>query len=188
MDNNIVLLLIFVCITLLGIYGCKDGFLPLSGSEPKYNPSKWNKMPRNNNCYAYMLDDLEARGDKPQPGFFGGNKDIKYNCKHVMNNILLDNKHIYKSKEHHKCRRGYYKAYLALDPKGEDYHFYRQDSNGLWSHKAGNMPVSNKDSKKNNILNPRIAEKVNKPYHYTKNCNYFCVPANYFQKTNSHWK
>ena len=39
----------------------KDGFLPMSGSEPPYEPALWNTnyMDRvNHNCYAYFLDNF----------------------------------------------------------------------------------------------------------------------------------
>ena len=41
---------------------------PLSGSEPDYNPNKWNnnkKYKSNHNCYAYALNKFAGnRGDK----------------------------------------------------------------------------------------------------------------------------
>ena len=41
-----------------------------------------------------------------------------------------------------------------------DYHFYRQDKSGTWSHKRGNSKISQKDSAKKIIKNPSKAGKT----------------------------
>ena len=41
------------------LHKSKKEFSPLSGSEPKYNPKKWNdndNIRSNHNCYAYVLN------------------------------------------------------------------------------------------------------------------------------------
>lgn len=40
------------------------------------------------------------------------------------------------------CKKGYYSVYLVID-QGKDYHWYRQDKGGTWSHKPGITPVKN---------------------------------------------
>jgi hypothetical protein len=49
-----------------------DDFLPMSGSEPHYNPKIWNENYNdrlNHNCYAYVIDDCKPnRPKRPQPG------------------------------------------------------------------------------------------------------------------------
>ena len=40
-----------------------------------------------------------------------------------------------------------------------DYHWYRQDRNGKWSHKRGTWAVCNTDSKGKSINNPQKAKK-----------------------------
>jgi hypothetical protein len=70
------------------------------------------------------------------------------------------------------------------------FHFYRQDSNGQWSHKPGISPVSNNDATSRPIYIPHIADrnyardksenKEDDAINYTDFCGYYCIPdANY---------
>lgn len=185
------LLLLFVGIAFFSCACRGEGFtLPISGSEPEYNPQKWNikGIKKYNNCYSYLLDDpVKGLLGKPQPGMYGGIKTpLKYNdCDDFYRRIRADNPSVYLAKERERCRRGFYKGYLALDPKKDDYHFYRQDKSGIWSHKPGSKKVRQYDSKFNVIMVPREVEKKNSPYHYTKECGYMCIPANNVIATNS---
>lgn len=171
--------------------------LPTSGAEPKWEPEAWNSdsIIKYNNCYAYFLDDpVITRDAKPQPGYFGlGQENVKKrnkeygkysSCTEMNNRILSDNKNIYISDENKPCSPGYYKGFLAISP-GNDYHFYRQDSNGYFSHKRGNNPVSNIDSNGELIINPRIAGREYPNYDYYESCNYYCIPKNEKIITNS---
>jgi hypothetical protein len=51
---------------------------------------------------------------------------------------------------------GHYVA-LVIWP-GIDFHWYRQDSHGCWSHKAGNTPVTNTDNSNQLISDPRTCD------------------------------
>lgn len=42
---------------------------------------------------------------------------------------------------------------------GEDYHFYRLDNDGTWSHKSGRTPARNVDDSGNIITDPRTADR-----------------------------
>lgn len=162
--------------------------LPTSGSEPRYQPEKWNKSGyiKKNNCYAYLLDDLKTRNAKPQPGLYGGvSEKMTYtNCEETFQRMKKDNPNVYKEAGNKPCRYGYYKGYLALDPS-RDYHFYRQDRNGMWSHKAGKLPASDVDAAGNPISNPELSNHLYADYQYTKGCSFFCVPSNGVMRTNS---
>jgi len=162
--------------------------LPTSGSEPMYNEMEWNdpSFVKTNNCYAYFLNDKKFREKKPQPGYFSGNdKPNTYkSCNETEKRVVQDNPNVYMSSETKPCKKGYYKGYLAIDP-GKDYHFYRQDTDGFWSHKPGGLSVTNLDSDGNEITNPREASKIYDNYQYTMNCNYFCVPENGYKTTNA---
>jgi len=74
---------------------------------------------------------------------------------------------------------GYYLVALVMAP-GVDYHWYRQDSNGMWSHKPGNTASTNIDASGLPITNP---ENANRDYsgsggpNYSQFCGYFYVPA-----------
>jgi hypothetical protein len=74
-----------------------------------------------------------------------------------------------------KCPEGYSKVALVVD-KGTDYHWYRQDSNGMWTHKDGSNPVKNFDAKKVKIFNPKqISRDYGDDLNYENFCGFFCV-------------
>ena len=69
-------------------------------------------------------------------------------------------------------REGFYLTAIVLDTrKGiqfsdsrsdfeqPDYHFYRQDSDGTWSHKANNSNISRIDASGKIIINPKLADR-----------------------------
>ncbi len=58
---------------------------------------------------------------------------------------------------------GYYNSALFFTPDDHDFHWYRQDSNKLWSHKNGWKPATNKDDKGNIIHDPRDAANEEYP-------------------------
>lgn len=93
-----------------------------------------------------------------------------------------------------KCEPGYYKEALftgSMDPprgadldkdnspdkKWFDYHWYRQDKGGNWSHKQGRTPVTNLDSDKKAITDPRVAKRKY-DYDYKQFCGCFCRGPN----------
>jgi hypothetical protein len=53
----------------------------------------------------------------------------------------------------------------------EDYHWYRRDRDGRWSHKPGTDPATNLDNSGNVIVDPRTADRG----PYTVFCGCFCV-------------
>jgi hypothetical protein len=70
-----------------------------------------------------------------------------------------------------KCPAHTSKIALVVDPD-EDYHFYRQDNNGLWSHKDGWKLATNKDAKGKLIKSPETANRG----YYNLFCGYYAVP------------
>ncbi|MGI8867336.1 MAG: hemopexin repeat-containing protein [Mycobacteriales bacterium] len=52
-----------------------------------------------------------------------------------------------------------------------DYHWYRLDSGGTWSHKPGSTPATDRDSAGNPITDPVTAARG----PYTQFCGFFCV-------------
>jgi hypothetical protein len=164
--------------------------LPLSGSEPHYDPEKWNNnfMDRiNHNCYAYVLDDfVKDRPKRPQPGH--RDKTIQtfrkqdYTREEMTRRAIYDNPSIYCTDPNAVCKKGYYKGVLVID-RYNNYHWIRQDSNGFWSHKPGQLPVTNKDADGNLIVDPSkanlIYDKERKEYNliYSEIGPYFCIPS-----------
>lgn len=163
------------------------GKAPRSGSEPHYRPSIWNQEEhiKSHNCYSYFLDDIkENQFSKPQPGKYSGLKKDYSSCDSMVKRVLADNPDIQLASAESSCPNGFYKGFLALD-RGKDYHFYRQDSNGFFSHKRGRNPVSNKDASGNFIVQPHDSNRDFGDYNYASTCGYLCVPSNNFKNTRS---
>lgn len=162
-------------------------FSPLSGSELPYEPDKWNvpKHKNNNNCYSYATSTLVSKREgKPQPGYFSHHAPISENeykdCKNFYRRIKKDIPLAYAEKFTKPCKKGFYKAFMAIDNKDgdKDYHFWRQDNTGYWSHKPGTTEVVNVDSDGKVIINPLLANRKYKYYNYKKPCFFFCTPKN----------
>lgn len=167
--------------------------LPMSGSEPEYNPQQWNKdsIQSTHNCYAYLLDDIMPNIQKfPQPGVYGyinqspgnniesGGFTDDDTCDTMFKKMQNDIPETYRVNVNDRCMPGFYKGYFALDP-GDDYHYFRQDSTGMFSHKPGKLKIFQLDSDGKAIYRPDLSEKnYGKTTNYTDNCYYFCVPVN----------
>jgi hypothetical protein len=78
-----------------------------------------------------------------------------------------------------RCPRGSSKIAMVVHP-GEDYHFYRQDSDGWWSHKDGANKVKRFDAEGQPIWDPRTAARDYRPrgsfLNYRDFCGYYCAP------------
>ena len=171
-----------------------NGLSNLSGYEPPYTPNKWNNfknIKNNNNCYSYSVNNKNHQFGKPQPGYFARFnhiKDNQYKCVSFFKRILNDIPSVYLTSFKQKCKKGFNKAFFAIDPnKNEhDYHFYRQDKNKLWSHKPGTTNVINYDADYKIIKNPYTANRNYIHYNYDKPCFFFCV-NNKFGKTKANY-
>ena len=163
--------------------------LPRSGYEPKYRGEEWSRnamVQATHNCYSYFLDDLRVhpRAGKPQPGLYamGAGYNNAVTCESVKRRVLADNpRHVITwslEKAKDKCPKGHYKGFLAVNSWGQDYHFYRQDSDGTWSHKPGGTAVSRTDASRKRIYNPVNADRMygkRGGIDYDKPCTFFCV-------------
>ena len=159
-------------------------FSPLSGSEPEYDPKRWNDNDRikyNHNCYSYVLNKIAAaRTGKPQPGYYSGFPSLSekdYKCQEFYKRLKMDVPSLYKIDFDTPCRRGFHKGFIAIDPKkdDQDYHFYRQDSSGYWSHKPGRNDAVDVDASGKKIKNPALADRKYKYFDYSEPCFFFCV-------------
>ena len=133
---------------------------------------------------------------KPQPGDYYllmkdghlNNKKREYKCPNMEKKIIQDNSSIKKTSLFEKCPNKYYKGAMVIDPD-HTFHFYRQNKNGLWSHKPGTMKVTDIDADNKKIPIPHFANRdySNKPnkIKYTDFCGYYCIPNNDYLKTNS---
>ena len=173
------------------------GLMPTSGSEPQYSPHDWNNpfIGPGNNCYAYACDDpSELRMsdcDFPQPGSTAGELPCdrsEFTVDLVRKRAIADGlAPVPHGRENSAPPDGFYKVALFVDP-GKDYHWYRQDDDGYWSHKLGDGPVLNVDGDGRPITDPRTASQnyenhtdplTGRPiggYNYTQFGGFFYVP------------
>ena len=98
--------------------------------------------------------------------------------------MSLDNPDIYKIDFNSRCKKGYYKGALVVDPF-LTYHFFRQDRNGYWSQKNGHDNATNLDGDGYLITDPKYAKPTYEVSDKYKFCNYFCVPSNKYKKSNT---
>lgn len=163
-----------------------NAFSPLSGSEPDYEPRRWNtkdNIQSTHNCYAYVLNKIASgRDDKPQPGTrveFQPIGDGEYNCMTFYQRMKADIPGFYLTDFKTKCNPGFYKGFIALAVNKEtdaiDYHFYRQDSDMFWSHKPGRTEATKLDASGKKIINPLIANRKYDHFDYNIPCFFFCV-------------
>jgi hypothetical protein len=143
--------------------------LPTTGAEPPYEPDEWNKAPgiKKNNCYNYATNIMG--NTFAQPGRAGGKEAANYNCADVVAAAELDG--LVKADCDKACPKCNFKVALVIDPN-VDFHWYRQDKGGNWSHKPGETEATNLDNSKNAIVDPRTADRGT----YTAFCECFCVP------------
>ncbi len=167
---------------------------PRSGQEPVYDPIKWNKPFRVSafNCYDYAFNNhWAAQNNRNQPGMLSGKYKTEpeqiHQCDYMSKMIKTDHPKIQKSSFEKTCPNNYYKIAMLVDPVGDstDYHFLRQDSNGFWSHKLGDLPIDNVDADGNLIFAPHLANFQYPKYKYKDYCGYFCVPEDSFEQFRS---
>ena len=163
---------------------------PLSYSEPKYEPEKWNQsnnIRSSHNCYTYALGKIiSGLKSKAQPGYASGFNHITndFNCKSFKERLKKDAPGSYIEKFDNKCLPGFYKIFLALDV-GNDYHWWRQDDNQFWSHKPGSTNVVNLDASGNLIKNPLLSDRNFKRRNYATPCFFACIHSNLARSLNN---
>jgi len=141
----------------------------LSNCVPAYNPGRWNNDRRAlncNNCYNYGCD--KQTDNFAQPGYAHGYR-LSLECSSVIQGANADSLR-YLGKTDGPCTGCMHKVALVVAP-GTDFHWYRQDDNGYWSHKPGSSTVRNVDESGNIITSPETADRG----IYTSFCGYFCV-------------
>ena len=164
-----------ICIGDLTLQFQKNNYMPLNWYELKYEPYEWNdSLVIFYNCYNYALN--TKNHDFMQPGSSEGHdytNTPNYHTKDVLVNMIeIDSKNYSFDFEpigkYEECDPGYYKIALVADP-GSDYHFYRQNSDGTWSHKSGSRLVTNLDFSDNIIYDPEYCDRKDNesPLNYT---------------------
>ncbi len=137
---------------------------------PFYQPERWNDFSTvlaNNNCYNYSNDEITMTF--AQPGRACGARVTEMACPDVVQAVLCDGL-LELTDPLAACPAGTHKVHLVVAPNW-DYHFYRQDLDGLWSHKPGGTPATNLDNSDQLITDPAMADTG----MYTDHCGYFCA-------------
>ena len=170
-------------------------------SFPNWKPELWNEnIPENikdyTNCYSYALNRFEFNiNDKLQPGQLSGKKYTSMDCDVILEHIKkdLNRTDIIEVSNNTKLDCLHYKIAFAIDIEHDDpdYHFYREDNIGEWSHKPGGNVATNKDASNNLIKDPQKANRDYSNNKYTNNngeeesgknykifCGYYSIPIN----------
>jgi hypothetical protein len=160
--------------------------------EPPYDPALWSfsyaqpYVQYLNNCYNYATN--IQTGTYAQPGRASGHMYVSASdCAGVGGGAVSDGLKPADCDRGCGCRDCCIKVALVASPgtivplvddEGDtyegafyDYHFYRLDDNGTWSHKPGARPVTNLDASGNPISDPRTCDRG----PYTTFCGCYCV-------------
>lgn len=141
--------------------------LPCEG-PPQYDPVAWNDsglIQCCNNCYNYACNTRTDNFAQPGMASSGSNLPYGHSCDGVSRAALEDG--LRRCTD--TCHPCAHKVALALSPG--DYHWYRQDQNGRWSHKPGVTEATDLDNSTNPITDPASADRG----AYGEFCGYFCV-------------
>ena len=162
----------------------------LTDWKPKYEPERWND-PINpglslvecqwcNNCYDYSTD--LPSDHFAQPGYAAGAIVMPYygmpweppTCQNTASYAGADGLTVRPdgAQSIGHCR---HTVALVIQPDtgafDGDFHWYRLDRDGTWSHKPGRTTVRNVDNSGDVITDPRIADRG----PYTEFCGFFTV-------------
>ena len=177
--------------------------LPRSGYEPEFNPKKYNgPLCKRHNCMAYALNIksenspqfLQLKSNIANSSFML-NKTSNLKGKSLKTQQCLFTELIfhrmfpnsYRTTADVKCKPGFYKIAILNSPQRKtsggkhvwhDFHFVRQNSDVLWSHKPGQTAITRVNSNNKPILDPRTAKWSYNNLKY-KFCSFFCVPKNF---------
>jgi hypothetical protein len=156
---------------------------------PPYDPKLWEfwTIQLSNNCYDYATN-LKT-STYAQPGYASGNRYSEPpTCAGVGAGAMSDGLKPVDCDRGCGCRECCIKVALVVSPGTPvpvfdqdgyagyesayyDYHFYRVDDNGMWSHKPGARLPTNLDASGNLISDPRTADRG----PYTTFCGCYCV-------------
>ena len=172
-----------ICIGNLAIWN----YLPLSETELDYVPEDWNNLEMDDyNCYAYALNTKNHGFMQPgqSENHVWWNTTNYFDETVLLNMVSLDAYHYNFAFEpvgkYEQCKPGFYKVALVVDPNYPDYHWYRQNSDGTWSHKPGGTEVTNKDGSDLIIIDPETCDRSNAEagLNYTLFYGFFQVNIN----------
>lgn len=138
-----------------------------AADAPSYDPRLWNvpNVQPYNNCYNYANNQIT--NTFAQPGRAHGKPITSLSCGGVQPSAQADGLNPAPDfSQPLSPGQGWYVA-MVIWP-GIDYHWYRQDDVGCWSHKPGSTAVRDVDNSGNKITDPRTCDRG----PYTDFCTY----------------
>ncbi len=148
-----------------------DGKCPVLTVDKK---GPWNKLDTiaSNNCYSYARNRPDSHLAPP-----GLRTDRELDSS-IIAAALKDG--MSKVPQNGECPACTHKVLALAEEKGRDFHWARQDANGMWSHKLDDAPVDTTDASDNSIRNPlkanwRYGDRYSGFYNY-KPCGFLCTP------------
>lgn len=168
-----------------------SNLMPTGGGEHPYNPDYWNH-PNNifrANCYAYALnifsDDTNDRhaGYIFEPGYKTGSYRLIASAPYKVDTMIAAveadmqklGRTIRSATYKEKPGRNEYKVAFVLMADEGLFHWYRQDSNGYWSHKLGLTKVYNTDASGNLITDPQTCDRKYPSVNYNVWGGYYII-------------
>ena len=125
---------------------------------PTYNPGMWNTpaVQPHNNCYNYANNQIT--NTFAQPGRAHAKQAQQMACPKVTTAAIADGLKTVPNFSHGLGPgKGWYVA-LVVWPN-VDYHWYRQDNVGCWSHKPGQTAARNVDNGGQAIADPKTCNR-----------------------------
>jgi hypothetical protein len=143
-----------------------------AADAPAYNPAMWNvpTVQPYNNCYNYANNQIT--NTFAQPGRATGHQATVMACANVSAGPTSDGLRGAAAFSGILPKGGGWYVALVVWP-GNDYHWYRQDQVGCWSHKPGSTPARNTDNSGNPISDPKTCNRG----PYTDFCTYMVTNA-----------
>ena len=175
---------------------------PSKWNDPDFKngkPGDINSIQYRTNCYAYAFNlqsnpltgkKFDSRFAGPgfamQPGMYSNllcDEDVINDPVKLVETVKQDAKAInYTFTEtdlNTPVKEGNWKVALVIAPTNKngiyDYHWYRLNEGGTWSHKPGAWPVTNLDGAGNIITDPKTADRTSGSITYTIFVGYFEV-------------
>lgn len=140
----------------------------LNPGQPVFTPSYWNvggNRQTQNNCYNYANN--KATNTFAQPGRASIGQAGSMSCAAVHAAAIADG--LQPVGDYPSWPLDFKKGLALVVAPGYDYHWYRLDSDGTWSHKPGQTFATNRDNAGNAIADPRTANRG----PYTDFCGFF---------------
>ena len=143
---------------------CRAGSGPSNSLQgrPAYAPAPWNGAAAiaSNNCYNYANNHRFTSGAWARPGAGGGQPASSGACSRIRSAAEADGLTRRTTVPSGAMPGGGWPVALFIKPGHSDFHFYRQDKSGRWSHKPGAWPVRKCDQQGAPILNVQTADTL----------------------------